>query len=452
MQIEVTRRGAEIPKTSDTAALVRKDLIVVPFAPSDPYPKRLQVYAETPTKYIVPLHWARQSFPDAKWNDTRGPGKNIACSFVGSLLPDLKQPEAVHDVMASLQQCQGAMLCQHAGGGKTSMALYIAAQVKKKTLVIVHKQFLADQWKARIQQFLPGTSVSVVQGDKSDVSGDIVIAMVQTLVNRDYGRNAPTMFDDVGLLITDEAHHWAAPTLCKSMIGLCAPYSLALTATPERRDKLERVVNWLLGPIAFYNKREDTGLTTVRIVEYSCPAFSSPPPSTDRGTVDYTAVISALVNDYQRTRLVAAEAVALAADRDVLVLSNRREHCKTLQALIEQHGVECATYLGGDKEVPTARVIVATFSLTSEGFDCPRLSALVLATPANSVEQACGRVMRGSSKAATIVDVVDAWNICRKQAYNRKKFYLASGFRIEFPNSAPVTPAEQPFRFITEDA
>ena len=64
----------------------------------------------------------------------------------------------------------------------TVMALNILARLKKKTLIIVHKSFLASQWIERIQQFLPTAKVGQIQGPVIDIEQkDIVIGMLQSL-------------------------------------------------------------------------------------------------------------------------------------------------------------------------------------------------------------------------------------------------------------------------------
>ena len=45
------------------------------------------------------------------------------------------------------------------GYGKTVLGLYLATKLKLKTLVIVHKEFLMNQWKERIEQFVPDARV-----------------------------------------------------------------------------------------------------------------------------------------------------------------------------------------------------------------------------------------------------------------------------------------------------
>ena len=67
----------------------------------------------------------------------------------------------------------GGLLEIQCGEGKTVMALKIISELKKKTLVIVHKEFLLQQWKERINQFLPTAQVGRIQGDIIDIDGTI---------------------------------------------------------------------------------------------------------------------------------------------------------------------------------------------------------------------------------------------------------------------------------------
>ena len=446
----LTRRGAEVPRNDPVAAArVRRELTVAPISLNDPFPKKFNVYRETPTHFIVPVTWALTALPHLAVTDRRGTGLGTSAplAFAGKLKAELRQPEAVEAVLRQWgldahgarlgggvggprPAGGGAMLCLPPGYGKTAGALYLASVLKKRTLVVVHKSFLKDQWVERVTQFLPGARVTGVQGDTCDTSGDVVIAMLQTLVARKY---PPSTFRDIGLVIVDEAHHVSAPGFSSAMFGLAAPYTLALSATPDRKDGLGRVVTWFLGDIAYRLRRENQAGTEVRTVRYSCDRYAEPPPVNRRGDVCFTSVVTALTLDDTRTDLVARQTVALAGEgRDVLVLSHRREHCKAVAERVAAAGVACATYLGGDKEAPDTQVIVATFALTSEGFDMPRLTALVLATPASDVEQSCGRVMRGThtGTGAVIVDIVDQWGVCFAQHAKRRALYRRSGFEV----------------------
>ena len=63
------------------------------------------------------------------------------------------QKPIVDIVMPKLKKTGGGLISIPPGRGKTVLAIWIAAKLKLKTLVIVHKSFLMDQWKERIEMF-----------------------------------------------------------------------------------------------------------------------------------------------------------------------------------------------------------------------------------------------------------------------------------------------------------
>jgi superfamily II DNA or RNA helicase len=69
-----------------------------------------------------------------------------------------------------------------------------------------------------------------------------------------------------GLIVFDEAHHLPSSTYSMAAIGALAPYRLGLTATPERADGQEVMLDHLIGPIAY--RREITELTGQFLASY----------------------------------------------------------------------------------------------------------------------------------------------------------------------------------------
>ena len=121
MEVVITRRGAEVPKTDPrVAALVRKELRVAPVSLNDPFPKAFSVFVDTPEAWVVPLHWARAALQPfgVRWVDRRGAGDRATIDFDGSLRAELRQPEAVAAVLGSWKACGAALLCLPVGFGK----------------------------------------------------------------------------------------------------------------------------------------------------------------------------------------------------------------------------------------------------------------------------------------------------------------------------------------------
>lgn len=349
--------------------------------------------------------------------------------FVGALRADLDQPDAVSATLEALKAKGGAVLSLAVGHGKTCCGLYMACALRAKTVILVHKSFLADQWADRIRQFVPAASISFIRGAVCDTSGDFVIAMIQTLTSR---AHPPSTFDPFSLLIFDEAHHVAAKVFCQVMFSLNMPYTLGLTATPSRKDGLERLLYTFLGPLSYTKALQAQHSVTVHIHKYTCPDYALPPHPNARGDVDYARLLSSLTQNEDRTTRIADLIETNLRGRNVLLLSHRRAHLDALLVALTRRGMDAALYVGGIKEVPSSLILLSTYAYVSEGFDEPRLDALVLATPASDIAQTVGRILRGNdpTKTPVIYDVVDLWSVCFSQAAKRRTQYRAAGFIV----------------------
>jgi superfamily II DNA or RNA helicase len=354
--------------------------------------------------------------------------------------------------MESIERCGGAIVNLFAGGGKTSLAIWIATKLGEKTMILVHKNFLADQFEERIRGHVPTATITRIQGSMCDTSGDFVIVMIQTLMTRKYPAET---FREFGLLVVDECHHAPAESFSQTLVGLAFPAVLGLSATPTRKDGLTRVMHWFLGPTAFANKRTNQTNVVVHAVNFKHPSYSMPPPMNKRGDIDYAGLVSRIVDLPDRTVAIADEAQKLAwTGRRVLVLSHRRGHATAIAEELRRRDVDAATYLGGDKDPPDAIVTCATYALAAEGYDDPRLNALVLATPSSDVNQACGRVLRGGGgDDPIIVDIVDHYSLFYSQFVKRTKFYRETGFAMADGKGAAATAANTvaTFSFVDDD-
>lgn len=383
------------------------------------YPQYFNVWWTSDAGTLVaPRFWALEKYGLRIPQFKNAP---IDVEFSGALRGN--QVAAMDAVTRCIRGSGGAVLSLATGEGKTCCACWLIGQLKQKTVILVHKDVLRLQWAERLTQFLPAAKVSFVQGTNIDLSGDVIVAMLQTVTSR------PINFAGVGVLVVDECHHIAAETFSTAMRGLHTQYTLGLSATPERKDGLTKVVHWFLGPLAYASKRENMTEVTVEIVRYSCDRYKLPPPMNRAGKVSLAEVITDMADDPVRTNLIIEYVKRLREDPDriVLVLSHRRDQCTEIASRVEG----AVAFIGGSKvDASSAPVVCATFAFASEGYDDPRLNALVLATPASDVTQAVGRILRGTAtKPPVIVDIQDDFSIAYAQSAKRKAFYAQSGFR-----------------------
>jgi len=148
----------------------------------------------------------------------------------------------------------------------TSISLNLISCIKKKTLVIVHKEFLMNQWIERIKQFIPTAKIGKIQGKIIDVEGkDIVICMLQSLVNKEY---PSTLFDSFGLTIIDEVHHISSETFSNALFKVVTKYMLGLSATMNRKDGTTKVFKMFLGEVVHKVERKDENNVQVRAITF----------------------------------------------------------------------------------------------------------------------------------------------------------------------------------------
>lgn len=405
-----------------------KTLTVRPLAPSPDYPQPppFKVYRRHEGSTIcVPRFFGCSTFGPPK--DVRPDPVCVRIQSVGHLRQETNQPEAFRLAKESLETLGGAVVSLPCGFGKTRVALEVASHFKVRVMVLVHKEFLAAQWREAIQKFCPGSSVGLVQGDACDTDKDFVICMIQTLSQRPF---PPKTFDSVGLLIVDECHHICARVFSQCMFKLCPRFTLGLSATPIRRDGLTNVMHWFLGPTVLSIQRSSDHVQVIP-VHFSGPF---PPVAVTRtGNLSLPAMITELTRLPERNQSIADILRSIDPDRHTLILTDRREHA---HALLEMLGTENAgLYIGGMKpeeldESAAKRFVIGTFSLAQEGLDIPSLDTAIFATPKADVIQAAGRILRKAGGTPIIYDIVDQWSVFYGMFRKRLKQYDDMRFSV----------------------
>ena len=98
-------------------------------------------------------------------------------------------------------------------------------------------------------------------------------------------------------------------------------------------------------------------------------------------------------------------------------------------------------YVGGMKESAlkeseSKQVVLATFSMASEGLDIKSLTTLFMITPMTNIEQSVGRILRQKHAFAPIVvDIIDSHDNFQRQWAKRKSFYKKQNYKIIQTNS-----------------
>jgi hypothetical protein len=422
-----TRYGKAVTSTPE----LRRELTVRPIENAMGIrPPSFKVFREGKSGVLyVPQHFGAPATDDKRVEPV-----TTHVKFNGTLRDATRQPEAFRRGIEAFENHGGGVLSLPPGFGKTLMGIAFAAHLKVRTMIIVHKEFLANQWRERIEQFCPGASIGRIQQDIFDIEHDFVITMIQTMCSRSFEHR---LFDSFGLVIVDEAHHIGAAAFSQTMFKFTPKYTLGLTATPDRKDGLTQILYWFMGPEFFRVQRENQTTTRVETIWYDDPLFCLAPPATKFGKINMAGMVTQLTELPDRNKMIIERVNQLDPSRHVLILSDRRDHCFWFQ----RNFAGSSLYLGGMSEQELeqsakARIIIATYSMAQEGLDIPVLDTLVMATPHSDVTQAIGRIMRetpGKHNTPLIIDIADRWSVFHSMERKRRKVYTTSGFVTEAP-------------------
>jgi len=217
---------------------IRKQLTVKPFTAGAPVQtaNTFEAWRENDAKMYVPRYFGEKHFGIAK--QTAIPiGDAIHLEFHGALR-DYQKP-VVEEYMEYIRDPskserfdtgdvvgRGGLLDLYPAWGKTSSALNLVSRLGVKTLVVVGKEFLMNQWIERIGQFLPQARIGKIQGPTIDIEDkDIVLVMIQSLVSKTKSY-PPELFASFGFTIFDEVHHVSSEVFSKSLFSLVTRYML----------------------------------------------------------------------------------------------------------------------------------------------------------------------------------------------------------------------------------
>jgi superfamily II DNA or RNA helicase len=145
------------------------------------------------------------------------------------------------------------------GTGKTFVAMLAISHVGRPALVVTPTIDLMTQWYRELGLAFD-VPIGLLGGGEHDIQPITVTTYDSAHIHLERWANR------FGLIVFDEAHHLPSSTYSMAAVGALAPYRLGLTATPERADGQEVMLDHLIGPIAY--RREITELTGQFLASY----------------------------------------------------------------------------------------------------------------------------------------------------------------------------------------
>lgn len=340
--------------------------------------------------------------------------KHSGYTFTGTLREE--QIEVRNKCVNYLNTTGSCLLSMYPGFGKTAIGIELSTRIRLRTIVVVNRIVLLNQWKDSINKFCPDAKVSTCYTEINDCDFLIVNAI-----------NVEKIVDTVcfGLMIVDECHMIVTETLSKCLLSVTPKYLLGLSATPYRSDGMDLLIDMYFG----LNKIVKS-LYRKHIVYVVRTGFTPIMKIGRNGKPDWNSVIQSQSESVERMEMI-NKLVNKFINHKFLVLCKRVEQAKLVKECIS----EPVSVLYGSLNTydQSSRILVATVQKAGVGFDDNTINALVLASDLQEYFiQYLGRCMRRPDVEPIVFDLVDNNCILEKHFKERIKVYEESGGEIKY--------------------
>ena len=341
------------------------------------------------------------------------------------------------------------ILCMKPGEGKTVVSIKAISYYKKKTIILLHKDSLAEQWKKRIIQFTnfeeKDISRLTTATYKKDLNKPIIISTVQTICSM-YNKfdNLLEIFKkaNIGIMIADEVHGIIGPEqFSVASIQIPAKRCYGLSATPYRmnnKDIMFLHLGNIYNPVSIDKNTMEPKIVVLKIkagvmsksnlvkwIYYSNKFSKERYLKQLIKAKPYKAIVKGLVQQIDKS----GRRMLFISDR-IAILDWASEAVKNQNDVgffIPRSGKERKNHL-------KRKMVYSTYGSSRDGLDEPELSCLVMSTPTSNIEQCIGRVLRTApnKKEPIVYDIVDmeCEEMVNRYEY-RKRFYEQKKWKID---------------------
>lgn len=291
--------------------------------------------------------------------------------------------------------------------GKTVTSIAIAIKLGRRVAIIASQVDFLENFLEEIQQYTNLPALEEKTGKKlfgflnkdSDYENfQIGLATYQSFISDKNGKARLKLLNrNFGTVWTDEIHKANAAEFSKFLAATTAKFKGGCTATNNRKDKREFVVENIVGPVV----GETSAATLVPRIRVHITKATPRPGAYTRGPAAWVNGNKFLANHAERTKLILTAIEAdLKAGRSIVMGTYFKDHVKVLvEAINRTMGKEVAfAFTGGGgkqnklqrKEVVDKarsgeiRVVVGIRSLMQLGLNVPRWDTLYYIMPMNN--------------------------------------------------------------------
>lgn len=388
-------------------------------------------YIVSDKSYVIPLHYARGIMELEGFKTTK---EVVFKRNKPSFRKDkyCQQEPVFIEAMESLRKTGSCFLQLHCGWGKTWMALTIAAHINLRTIILVHRRFLASQFMTEAEVVIPGQMRFIDDSNVDEnTQGSIFVCTDRRALS------LPKSFTStINFMIVDEAKYWCTPERVKAMLVFRPTHTMGLCAERERRDGYDNILSLFFGHNIFRKSCKPFVVWkyfTSFVPEIKRPAYG-------KAKIDWNVAQRSISRMRERNEMI-CNICRVRKNNKIMILVYFQEHVEELEKMLKGYGENVASFYDKDDTYPNCRILVASYSKAEMGFDdknlCEnfdgqRLDLLILGSfYKKEIEQSAGRVQR--SDAPEVIDIVDNYSSYHKHSKVRDKWFKSRNGRVMPP-------------------
>ncbi len=400
-------------------------------------------FVETNNFLYIPRYFPIENFVNCQIVDNQVVGQDI--DITSNIVPRNElQDKAIKHMLSNTN----SLMELQPGVGKTVISIKVISELKKKSIIIVHRDSLVDQWKTRFLEFtsLKDDDISCLRSKsfEEDLTKPIIISTVQTflsLLKRNYVNFVQELFkSEIGICIADEVHtSVAAPTFSQCSLYIPSKRTYGLSATPYRLDGNSDIIKFHLGET--FKDEDVSGTMIPRVTAILCD-FMIDVPKRSRylfwtGVFQRSRYLNILKNSEEFMKLAKMIIDKVEREnRNTIFISERLKLIDELSDYVKLKSDDVGIFIAGNKnDVLSSKMVFSTPGKIRDGVDCPWKDCLIMTSPISNISQLSGRVIRSYKNKETpiIIDMVDiGCKVISSTFYKRKQYYQSKEWPLKF--------------------
>jgi len=398
-------------------------------------------YLESEKFLLIPRNFPLQKyFMNTVIHDHRHHGQSIEISH--NITPRGEVQERAIEYMMNHED---GILQLSPGVGKTVITIYMIAERKLKSLILVHRDPLAIQWKNRFLQFTDIKEDDIARLTSAtfeeDLDKPIIISTAQTFLSLLKRKRKDFLIKlneaNIGIFVADEVHtSVGAPTFSECSIHMPSKYTYGLSATPYRYDGNGDIIEYHLGEVFSDDDAQGTmdARVTVFLLDYQIDTPYRTQYIRYGGEFQRARYLNLIKKSKPFVEVVRGLLGRFKDDRQTICIAERIKLIEELHKWMPS--ASKAMFCGsGGLETLDSQHTFATPGKCRDGVDAPWKDTIIMTSPISNIEQLAGRVTRAKKNKNTpvIIDMLDyGCKDISRTFHNRKEFYLKKGWKIQY--------------------